>query len=92
MPIQGFPDAARHKICFRCHQWFEPDEGDMILPGVGGPVTLLRNVVAQITGDESMRRFMCHRCQRIRHVTKMAIGVALAIILGIIAVAHRLPG
>lgn len=80
MPVRGFPDADRHRICFRCRRWFEPEEGEeFVSESAAG--SFLRSFGIPVTGD-LRKRFMCHRCRRIRRITKTAVFVALALALG----------
>ena len=81
MPIEGFPDPQRHKLCVRCHKWHNPDEGVMLHPETCSRLKRLRIAAAQLAGDESAMRFMCHRCIRIRRYTKAAIFGAFAIVV-----------
>ena len=82
MPVDH-PDPAVHKLCRRCRRWFDPVDGEMLLPEATGPLNSLRLAAASIAGDDSARRFVCHRCVRIRRRTKTVIWMALAIAIGI---------
>ena len=61
MAIDGMPDPDWHRICRRCGQWFDPDEGATVLPEGRFESTYLAS-----TG--SMLRFQCHRCTRLRRL------------------------
>jgi hypothetical protein len=83
MPVKGFPDAKRHKLCSRCQKWHEPDEGTMFFrrqPGLFGGV---RTTAARLAGDDSAKRFICHRCQRIR----LLIGLLVFVLFFFVAAA-----
>lgn len=73
MPIDGFPDPQRHRLCVRCHKWHNPHEGVTLYPEAGGPIQGLRIAAAEAAGDESAMRFMCFRCIRTRRYTKAAL-------------------
>jgi len=85
MPVEGFPDASKHKICMRCRSWFEPEEGDMVFPSsfsfLLGLGKMLRIAVSEAVGDESVMRFMCHACQRKKRREKIAIWTIVAILV-----------
>ena len=81
MPIEGFPDPQRHKLCIRCHRWHDPDDGVMLYPEAAGPLQGLRTAAAEAAGDESAMRFMCYRCIRIRRYTKAAVFGAFALVV-----------
>jgi hypothetical protein len=62
----------------------------MMLPEATGPLSSMRNVGADLTGDESALRFMCHSCIRVRRITKAVIFAAFAILILIVMVLDRL--
>ena len=78
-----FPDASIHKFCMRCHRWFEPEEGCMILPEATGPISGLRRAAASIAGDDSAYRFICRRCLRRRWQFKIILWFASAVVIGL---------
>ena len=85
MPIEGFPDSSVHKICPRCHKWFEPDEGVEALPEASGPISGMRNLGASMTESRSALRFMCHHCLRVRrNATRIIYGKFLTIVVVIL--------
>jgi hypothetical protein len=90
MPVTGFPDSSIHKLCFRCHKWHEPHEGVVALPEATGPLSAMHNISAQLAGDPSAYRFMCHRCIRIRRLTKRIIFATFAILIVIVLILGRL--
>ena len=84
MPIDGFPDTERHKLCIRCKQWHEPDEGKLAYPAAAGPISQMRHTTSALAGDESAMRFICFKCVRARRRTKAILFGALALILIIV--------
>ncbi len=94
MPVEGFPDASKHKICIRCHRWFEPEEGDMVyswrgssLPiftDLAGFVRSTRGAVASAVGDETAMRSICHECKRKRRRRKLAVYAIFALLLAVV--------
>lgn len=71
MPIEGFPDSSKHKICIRCRRWFEPEEGGMVYPeaatGLSAflgvlPPRFVRILITKAIGSESNLRFICCEC------------------------------
>jgi hypothetical protein len=90
MPVEGLPDAARHKLCLRCRKWHEPDEGIMVYPEATGPLSGMRRAAAVLAGDESAMRFMCHHCLRVRKYTKAAIFGAFGLIVLLVFLLERL--
>ena len=91
MPVD-LPDSSVHKICTRCHRWFDPDEGLMVLPEATGPVSRLRLAAASIAADERALRFICRRCLRARRATKAIIWLTFAIVLGVALLVAWLRG
>ncbi|MCY2929526.1 MAG: hypothetical protein NTV86_08535 [Planctomycetota bacterium] len=77
MPVVGFPDRDRHKLCHRCHKWHEEHEGTMVYPEARGPISGLFRAAAVIAGCEDKMRFICHRCRRVRRNIKLAIAIAI---------------
>lgn len=73
MPIEGFPEAKKHKHCIRCQLWHYPEEGTLIIPESSGPLASLRAMRENIAGSESLYRFMCFRCQNVRKWQKRII-------------------
>jgi hypothetical protein len=90
MPIDGFPDAARHKLCLRCQKWHEPDEGVVVYPEASGPLSGMRRTAAVLAGDESAMKFMCHRCIRIRKYTKIIIFGAFGTLMLLILLLEKI--
>ena len=90
MPVVGFPDPDVHLLCRRCRKWHEPQEGSMRLPDATGPLCMLRNAAAKISGDTSGRTFICFRCQRIRRLTNLCLWGLLAALAGGVILAQRL--
>ena len=82
MPVD-FPDSSVHKICMKCHRWFDPADGTMVLPEATGPFGKLRSIAASIAGDDSALRFICWRCHRRRQWTKAILWTSFAVVLGI---------
>jgi len=89
MPITEMPDPARHRICRRCQQWFEPTEGTLEAPEVTGPLGAMHALRAA-SGDQSLMRFQCARCTRIRRRTQLAIWGSLAVLIALVLVLERL--
>lgn len=77
MPAKSSPDAERHKICFRCRKWFEPDEGSMVRGERWRPLDWLRAMV-NIPRAQA-EAFICFRCQRVRAAAGLAIWVAFVL-------------
>jgi hypothetical protein len=79
------PDASRHKICRRCQKWFEPDEGVLDYLESSGPFSAMRAASARIAGNESAKRFTCHRCLKIRRITKYVVfGAFVALVITVL--------
>jgi len=89
VPVEGFPDSTRHKICIRCHKWFEPLEGVVASPESSGPIRSMRNLGAQMTGDSSALRFMCHRI-RVRRNTKLVILATFLRLIAMVLILERI--
>ena len=85
MPVEGLPDPALHKRCFRCGQWFEEMDGSFVerpRHGVGGAVLAL---VDRIVGDPRLQ-FVCDGCASREARGGFVLVVALAIaVLGVAA-------
>ena len=64
----------------------------MVVPEVTGPLTAMRDTAARLTGDESAMRFMCHRCQRIRRLTKTCIFISFAVLVATVLLRRWLTG
>lgn len=73
MPVEGFPDASKHKVCIRCHRWFEPEEGEMVYPeaatGLSAfvgvlPPRFVRILITKAIGSEANLSFICYECLR----------------------------
>jgi hypothetical protein len=77
MPVSGIADPDQHRICIRCGQWFEPDEGEVIPLERGNPVGRMADAVS---GDVRMR-FRCDVCTRELERRKLAHLIAIAAIL-----------
>lgn len=78
MPIDGMPDPAIHKRCFRCGQWFEEIDGSYVerpRHGVGGAILAL---VDRLVGDRRMQ-FVCDGCATLGGRGGIVLLVALAI-------------
>ena len=93
MPVEGFPDASKHKICIRCRRWFEPEEGEMAYPEAGTgfsafvgvfPPRYVRILIAKATGSESKLKFVCRNClkraRRLRAGCTVAFCVTMAVL------------
>jgi hypothetical protein len=90
MPVEGIPDPARHRICRRCQNWFEPAEGTVVGPDVSGPLSAMHAVRLAVTDDQSLLRFQCHRCSRVRRVTQVAIWTTLFGFIAIVLLLEKL--
>ena len=78
MPVEGLPDPAVHKRCFRCGQWFEEIDGGYVerpRHGVGGAVLAL---VDRLVGDRRLQ-FVCDGCASLGGRGGIVLVVALAI-------------
>jgi hypothetical protein len=91
MPVT-LPDSPVHKICMRCHRWFEPDDGTMVLPEAAGPISQLRRTATIIADDESALRFVCWRCLRGRRKTQAIIWIGFAVVVAIALLVGWLRG
>ena len=89
MPIAGFPDKDRHRLCIRCRKWHEPNEGEMVYPEATGPFSGIKRNAAILAEDESALRFMCYRCMRVRRHTKAIIFGSFAFVILLILVLGR---
>jgi hypothetical protein len=79
MGVDGFPDPAVHRFCYRCRDWFEPDEGSTVPDGRWRPLDWVRaRIEVPLVGREI---FMCARCRRAR---KKIRGVVVALIFALI--------
>jgi hypothetical protein len=90
MPVKGFPDPAHHRICRRCRQWFEPEEGTQVLPAVTGPFGAMRRPRALASGDEADLQFQCQRCSRVRRIRQIVIWMVFAALVALVLLLERL--
>lgn len=90
MPIDGIPDPKKHRICRRCQKWYEPSEGRLFGPEVTGPLGALQALRATIAPDDSLLRFQCDRCTRIRLTTQVVLFGGLVLLVGLILLLERL--
>jgi len=94
VPIRGFPDANRHKHCYYCRRWHEPDEGRMIAPprralGGGGlflPLGLAGAYRETVDGPDLY--FACFRCLNRRRRAKIRLFVVLMVLLALVGLLH----
>jgi hypothetical protein len=91
MPVD-IPDSTIHKICLKCHRWFEPEEGVLMEPESFSPLGRLRSVAKSIAGDEPDLRFICSRCLRRKQWTKAIIWISFAVVVGVAFLAAWLRG
>jgi hypothetical protein len=89
MLTEGFPDRERHRICYRCRKWHEPDEGKLVYPEASGPFSSLRRMAEVLADDESKMRFICFRCIKIRRYTKWVLFGSLAILVVVILLLEK---
>ena len=91
MPVEGFPDPARHKLCWRCKKWHEPSEGVVAKPKESvsfEPFLGAFGALRSLCGVRPKPHFVCRRCLKIRRYTTIIIFatfgflVALCLILG----------
>lgn len=93
MPVEGFPDASRHRLCVRCKKWHEPDEGILCQPeeqGTFEPFMAIFTAARAISGLKKEPRFICYRCLRVRRYIKVAIFGTLALLIALALVLERL--
>jgi hypothetical protein len=90
MPIDGIPDPRTHRICRRCQKWYEPSEGRLFGPEVTGPLGGLHALRATIAQDDSLLRFQCDRCTRIRRTTQVLLFAGLVLLVGLVLLLERL--
>jgi hypothetical protein len=88
VPIEGFPDPTKHRLCIRCHKWHLLHEGVMQYPERSGPVGRLRSAASEWAGDESAKRFICHGCLRKRRRTNTIIWATFALLLLVTLAIH----
>jgi hypothetical protein len=89
MTIDGMPDVHLHRICRRCQKWYFPEEGTDKAPEVTGPLGGMHAIRAA-AGDQSMLRFECHRCSRVRRNTKAVLWLSLGGLVGLVLLLERL--
>jgi hypothetical protein len=90
MPIDGLPDPKKHRICRRCQKWHEPSEGRLFGPEVSGPLGALQALRATIAPDDSLLRFQCDGCTRIRRTTQLVLYGGLALLVVLVLLLERL--
>ena len=80
MPIEGLPDPAKHRVCMRCTQWFEPDEGSLAVRESFGLSGGIADGIRNAAGDTDIK-FICHRCASVRRNRKWILYGVLALAL-----------
>lgn len=63
MAIEGLPNPQIHRMCKRCHQWFNAHEGALCWPPKTGLLTWVHVSMAESTEREKERKFYCVACQ-----------------------------
>jgi hypothetical protein len=80
MPVEGLPDLDKHRACIRCLQWFEPEEGALIVKQRSGMSGAIADSIRGAAGEANLQ-FICHRCASFRRKRKLVlyalIGLAL---------------
>ena len=80
MPVQGLPDPAKHRVCMRCTNWFEPDEGSAAVRQSFGLSGGIADGIRNSVGDADVR-FICHRCASVRRKRRLALYAVRALAL-----------
>ena len=84
-PVEGFPDASRHRYCAGCRRWFEPEEGSAIRTTLWRPFDRIRRDADLPT--ENSEVFMCAACLRFRVAAKaVAWSLLTLIVIGLAVV------
>lgn len=89
-PAEGIPDPAHHRVCRRCRNWFPTSEGTLVSPELTGPWAAMRATRGAITGDETLLRFQCDRCTRVRRMTQRALWGTLFVIFVAVLLLERI--
>ena len=87
MPVEGFPDASIHRICFRCGRWFYPEEGSEAEVGTTngrGAALGALGAFAHMEFNEAGIRFVCFKCQSRRWKIRVALFGTLALVAGLL--------
>ena len=80
MPVDGLPDPAIHKRCYRCGEWFEELDGRMVEKTRSGPAGIVLEVVDRLIGDPRMQ-FICDGCYERRDRGSLVLLIVLVVAL-----------
>ena len=80
MPVEGLPDPSKHRVCIRCSQWFEPEDGLFTVRESLSVAGAIADGIRAAGGDDN-RKFICHPCAAVRRRRKIALYAALGLAL-----------
>ena len=95
MPIEGFPDPKRHRVCARCLKWWHAEEMTPIddqLDVVGSLFTFPSAVGRLFSGTGGVARLLCPDCVQVRKRRPVLWLAWLLVIGGLIAISLLLYG
>jgi hypothetical protein len=84
--IKSIEDLNRLAHCYKCSDLVEPEDGNYMVPEAGGFISGLSRNIRIAAGDESVYKFICHKCQRKIKTRKAYIwgALVLALLIGLI--------
>jgi hypothetical protein len=77
MPIVGLPNPQIHRMCKRCHQWFNVHEGALCWPPKTGLLTWVHVTMAEGMEHEKDLKFYCSPCQRLNQADQARFAKAI---------------
>ena len=80
MPVEGLPDPALHKRCFRCGGWFDEMDGTWVAKPRHGPGGAVLALVDRLIGDRP-QQFMCDACHARADRNALMMVVALLVVI-----------
>lgn len=93
MPIEGFPDSSRHRLCIRCRKWHETHEGKTVAPsrigGMLGAVSSTAILSAGLNPEAGRSRFLCNACRRRKTQLRIAFILLAAIVIAAVFTINR---
>ena len=93
MPVEGFPDPTRHRLCLRCRKWYGPEEGATVQPepaSVAEPTLGMFTALRSLCGVPPKPHFMCRRCLKVRRCVSAAIFATFGVLVALVLVLERL--
>ena len=78
MPVAGLPDPDKHRVCIRCAQWFEPEEGSLTTRQSFGMAGAIADSIRSSAGDRNVR-FICNRCASVRRRRRIILYALLGL-------------